>query len=123
MKQPVFQPQRFGQGRSLGAQPAEIGRMIGSPDIAAPPLPSASPARRSRRRNRRRWCGVARSCIIGGHAASGTERQRTAEHHVGADSRGRLPATDQFEISLPRVADIADQHRAGQSSCEITSFL
>src|ERR687898_2242291 len=43
-----------------------------------------------------------------------TNRERAAEHHVGANSLRRLPRTDQFEIP-ERVGDIANQDRAGQS--------
>src|SRR5258705_7913860 len=43
-----------------------------------------------------------------------TDRERAAEHHVGANSLRRLPRADQFEIP-ERVGDIADQDRTGQS--------
>jgi len=46
------------------------------------------------------------------------KRERAAEYHIGADSRDRLAITDQFEIP-ERIADIADQNRAGQPAVGI----
>src|SRR6267142_6725592 len=52
----------------------------------------------------------------------GADRKRAAKHHVGANSLRRLPRADQFEIP-ERVADIADQDRAGQPSARDHELL
>src|SRR3954467_4362539 len=51
-----------------------------------------------------------------------TNCERTAEHHVGANSLRRLPRTDQFEIP-ERIADIADQNGTGQPPVRDHEFL
>src|SRR3954469_6767551 len=57
-----------------------------------------------------------------GSCRLGSDRERTAEHHVGANGCGRLAGADQFKVP-ERVADIADQNRAGQSSVRYHEFL
>ena len=51
--------ERFAQRRALGAQAAEVGGMLADrrERRTAPSVGHASPARRSRRRSRDRWCG------------------------------------------------------------------
>src|SRR5664279_2473836 len=50
------------------------------------------------------------------------QRERTAEHHVLANARDRRALADQFEIP-ERVADVADQHRAGKPALRYHQLL
>ena len=121
MQQAVLEAQRLAERRALRAQPAEIGGMLG---IARNRRAAPAVGRRE---------NAAADAAIGAGGADGAQvrdrrrswrnrimpplqdRERAAEHHVGANARGGLAVADQFEIP-ERVADIADQHRAGRAA-------
>ena len=97
MQQAVVERQRLAERRALGAEPAEIGGMVGiAGDRRAAVAVGRARARRSRRRNRGRWCArpadAGEGAFMRDRSRRLAGRERAPEHEIVANARDERAA-------------------------------